>query len=288
MIRIRIIGLTLVAVFAMSAVAVSSASAAKNGPHWLSSSFGGECIEPTAKGIWAFETKAKCEAGTPIISTGNWEKILGAGEKKNITFTSGETRLITASDLIICKKDKGTGEIIGGWPGTDKATITFEECEVTKPFTCKVKNAGGTFGTIVTTVNTELVYTTKKAGEEEKSPLGILFKTTSAKNKLFVELEFSGICAFGPKKVEATGEEHGPGIPGVAGVVCKIVEPAEANKVVHEIECAEKAQQKFFYWEGGVIKEGKAGLKLGSEVAEQVGSAKIELESKKEYAATGK
>ena len=167
--RFRIVGLCLVTVFAMSAVGASAASAAKNGPHWLGSSFGGECIEPTAKGIWEFETKAKCEAGTPIISTGNWEKILGAGEKQNITFTSGVTKLKTASDLIECKKDKGTGEIIGGWPGTDKATITFEECAVTKPFSCEVKNKGGTFKTIVVSVNTELVYTGTKEQEEKKN-----------------------------------------------------------------------------------------------------------------------
>src|ERR1039458_1834346 len=293
MIRIRITGLALVAVFAMSAVAVSAASAAKNGPHWLSSSFGGECIEPTTTKKWEFETKAKCEAGTPIITTGNWEKVLGAVETRKITFTTGVTKLRTASDLIECEKDKGTGEIIGGWPGTDKATITFEKCNVTKPaLGCEVRSVGQEkFGTIVVSVNTELVYTgTKTQAEHEEQPLGILFKSVGAGNKKFVELEFNGLCALeGTKKVvEATGEEHGPGIAGKAGVVCKIVEPAEANKVVHEIECVEKAQQKFFYWEGGVIKEGKAELKLSGEVAEQIGSAKIELESKKEYAATGK
>ena len=31
---------------------------------------------------------------------------------------------------IECKKEKNTGELIGGNPGTDKSTITFEECSV--------------------------------------------------------------------------------------------------------------------------------------------------------------
>lgn len=269
--RLRILGLALVAVFAMSAVAVSSASAAKNGPHWW-------VCEKDATGLFS---NSECSTS----GTGWESKELTTGTRK-ITFTSGETKLKTASDLIVCKKDKGTGEIIGGWPGTDKATITFEECKVTKPFSCEVKNAGGTFGTIITTVNTELVYTgTKTQAEKEEPPLGILFKTTSSANKLFVELEFSGLCAFGAKKVEATGEvtpaaEIPPRITGVAGVVCKIIEP-ESYKFVHEINCVEKEQTKFFFWThpGEVIKEGTAGLELGTEVAEQIGNAKIEAEN---------
>jgi hypothetical protein len=271
MVRIRMIGLALVAVFAMGAVAASSASAAKNGPHWW------VCEKQTGG---KFENSECSKEG----ASKTWEsKELLGGETRKISFTSGVTKLKTAADLIECKKDKGTGEIIGGWPGTDKATITFEECKVVKPaLGCEVRNVGGTFGTIVVSVNTELVYTgTKAQAENEEKPLGILFKSVGAGNKKFVELEFNGLCALaGTKKVvEATGEEHGPGIAGKAGVVCKIVEPAEAYLFVHEIECVEGAQQKFFYWEGGVIKEGKAELKLSGEVAEQVGSAKIEAEN---------
>jgi hypothetical protein len=274
MIRIRMIGLALVAVFAMSAVAaVSSASAApgeKNGPHW-----------------WVCEKSSTGKFSNSECSTSGtgWESFeLLAGQSRKISFTSGVTKLKTGSDLIECATDKGTGEIIGGWPGTDKATITFEKCKVVKPaLGCEVKNAGGTFGTIVVSVNTELVYTgTEKQAKEEKPPLGVLFKTVAAGNKKFVELEFNGLCALaGTKKlVEATGEEHGPGIPGVAGVVCDIVEPAEAYRFVHEINCVEGSKQKeFFYWKSGVITAGVAGLKLGGEVAEQIGSAKIEAEN---------
>jgi len=271
--RLRILGLALVAVFAMSAVAVSSASAAKNGPHWW-------VCEKDATGLFSNSECSKSGTG--------WEsKELLGGETRKISFTSGETKLKTASDLIVCKKDKGTGEIIGGWPGTDKATIIFEECKVTKPTSCEVKSKGEkTFGTITVSVNTELVYTgTKEQEEKEEPPLGILFKTTSSASKAFIELEFSGICAFGPKVVEATGEvtpaaEIPPRITGVAGVVCKIIEP-ESYKFVHEIECPEPAITKFSFWThpGAAIKEGTAGLKLGTEVAEQVGKAKIEAEN---------
>jgi len=269
--RFRIVGLCLVTVFAMSAVGVSSASAAKNGPHWW-------VCEKATPGTFS---NSECSTS----GTG-WESFpLLAGETRPIKFTSGVTKLKTGSDLIECKKDAGTGEIIGGWPGTDKAKIKFTECKVEKPaLGCEVRSVQTPevpFGTIEVSVNTELVYTgTKKQAEEEKPPLGVLFKTTEKGNKHFVQLEFTGLCTLkGTRKfVEATGEEHGPGIVGVAGVVCKIVEP-EAYKFVHEIECPTPAIKTFFYWEGGVLKEGKAELKLEGEVAEQIGNAKIEAEN---------
>jgi hypothetical protein len=263
MMRLRILGLALVAVFAVTAVAASSASAAKNGPHWWG-------CEEVASGKFL---DSECS----MAGAGKWEKKeLLAGEKRAITFTSGETKLVTKAATILCKKDKGTGEIIGGWPGIDKAAIEFEECEV-EGLKCEAKTKGGTKkGVISVNVNTELVYVgTKVQAEEEKPPLGILFKTVAAKNKIFVELEFGGICALDNGPVTATGEEHGPGIPGVAGVVCKAVEPIETYKFTHEINCVKGEQTKFFYWEGGVLKEGKAGLEFHGEVAEQVGKAVI-------------
>ena len=234
------------AMFAMSAVAASSASAAKNGPHWW----------------W-----------------GNKERTLKT-EKLPITFKSGVTKLKVAGLSVECKKDKGTGELIGGWPGTDKATIMFEECTV-ETIGCKAKNKGGVFGTIEVKVNTELVYFTKKAGEEEKPPLGVLFKTTESSNKTFVELEFEGICALDNGPVTATGEatpaaEIPERIAGVAGVVCKIVEPAEKEALTHELECIEKEQTKFWFWKAGALTEGKAGLEFKGKPAEQVGKATIE------------
>jgi hypothetical protein len=274
--RIKIMGLALVAVFAMSAIAASSASAAKTGPHWW------VCEkDPTGK----FENSECNKSGT------GWEsKELAAGETRKITFkNNGNTKLKTASDLIECEKAEQTGtenEIIGGSPGTDKAKIKFTKCTVVKPnLGCEVRSVQTPevpFGTIEVAVNTELVYTgTKKQAEEEKPPLGILFKTTAKGAKTFVELEFNGLCALaGTKKiVEATGEEHGPGTVGKGGVVCKSVEKIEEYKFAHELECVEKEQTKFFYWEGGTLKEGKAGLKLGTEEAEQVGKGTIETEN---------
>ena len=211
-----------------------------------------------------------------------------------ITFkNNGNTRLVTAEDEILCEKAEQTGvtgnEIIGGSPGAGKANIKFTLCTVIKPgLGCEVrsKTTGTPFGTIEINLHTELVYLTKAAGEAEKAPLGVLFKTAAASNKKFVELEFTSLCVFGSKLVEATGEEHGPGIAGVAGLVCEAAEKAEVEKVSHEINCIEKKQQKFFYWGSGVLKEGKAGLKLSGEVAEQIGKGTIEAGGKA-YSARG-
>jgi len=268
MLRAKTLGLALVAVFAMGAVGVLSASAApgeKNGPHWW-------VCKKSEKG--KFSNSECSKEGT------GWEsKELLKGENRPIKFTSGETKLITKAHTIVCKKDNGTGEIIGGWPGTDKAKIKFEECEE-PALKCKVKNEGQkTEGVIEVAVNTELVYFTEKAGNEEKPPLGILFKTIAKGNKTFVKLIFSGLCSLVNGPVTATGEEQGPGIEGVAGVVCKIVEPAEAYKFVHEIECKEKEQENFCFWKAGVLTKGKAGLEFNGEKAEQVGNAKIEAEN---------
>jgi hypothetical protein len=267
--RTRLIGLALMAVFAMSAVAVSSASAAKNGPHWW-------VCEKHAGGLF---TESLCK--TSGAGTFESKELLG-GETRNLKFKSGITKLKTAAALIECKTDKGTGNIKGGWPGTNEGTIEFEGCTAKSGTEeCKVRSKGGTIeGKIIVAVHSELVYTgTKAQAEEEKVPLGILFKTTSATNKIFVELEFIGTpgvkCAELNGPVLATGEEHGPGIAGVAGVVCNIVEKAEEYMLTHEIECPEVAKKTFFYWEGGVIKQGKAGLEFKSLVATQIGNATI-------------
>jgi hypothetical protein len=240
MLRAKTLGIALVAVFAFSAVAVASASASMTGPHWS----------------W-----------NNTVRNSNTEKL-------PITFTGGVTKLKAGGLTIACKSASGSGNLVGGSPGTDNAKIKFEKCEV-EGLGCEAKNKGGAFPNIEVNVNSELVYFTKKAGEEEKPPLGILFKTTEAKKKAFVELEFSGLCALDNGPVNAIGEEEGPGVAGIAGVVCKVVEAAETEKLTHEVECIEKEQTKFWYWKSGVLTEGKAGLEFHSSAAEQIGKGTV-------------
>src|SRR5262249_36875420 len=136
-------------------------------------------------------------------------------------------------------------------------------------------------------VNTELVYQTKAAAEKEEPPLGILFRTRKAKETLFVELELTGLCAIkSPIKVIATGAGEGA-IPGLGGVDCKAENP-ETLAVVKEINCPEPATKEVFNYFGGVLTKYTVGLETNKEKAEQVGTAKIELETKEAWGSTGK
>lgn len=237
---IRTLGLALVAVLALGAV---MASAAMAGPEWQ------------VKGVK-----------------------LASGVKKTITFKNvGNTALKTANDEIVCTSAiQGTApnEIIGGAVGTDKAKIEFKGCTVTKPFSCEVTDkTTKKFGIINVTVNTELGYETSV----KTNPV-LIFGTTSSTNKLFVELEFSGLCAFGAKKVEATGNTLA-NATGVAGVVCKLPNVG-TEEVEHSLDC-EMGKQKEWYNAAGT--KFSAGLLLGSELAEQVGNGKVKLSSEEEY-----
>jgi|GEM_PF-6400606 len=210
----------------------------------------------------------------------------GGGETKPVKFATGEMKFTTKLASVVCKKGEGAGTAIGGTPGTAKATLKFKECEVVT-LKCKVMNKGGTPGTIEFKINAEWVNLTKTGLEEGLLPYGLLVKTTAKGEKTLVSLEYSEACASKNGPVTATGEEHGAGIEGVAAIVCKLGEPEE-SKEVHEITCAEKEQTSFFYGkEAKTANEGKAGIEVFKEKAEQVGKAKIEFESKAKWGVVG-
>jgi len=241
--RLRTLGLALMAVFVMSAVIASAAQA--EGPEYRVAG-----------------------AAAPAAT--------------KITFSGGETKLITKGSTIKCTKVSavaaGPNEIFGGAPGTGTAKLKFESCTVKVGIlTCEVKNTGGTFPNIELQVNDELVYGSKAAAESRTEPLGILFETTSTTNSTFVELQFSGLCSIANNTVTAVGEVRPTGI---AGVACEILPKATEEKKTHEINCKEKEQTAFWTRAGGVVKAGTAGLKFNGEVAEQVGKGTIELTSK--------
>lgn len=203
---------------------------------------------------------------------------LASGAKKTITFkNSGNTSLVTASDEIVCTsavQGSGTSEILGGSVGTGKAKIEFKGCKVTKPFSCEVTDkTTKKFGIINVSVNVELGYETSA-----KTIPVLVFGTTSSTNKLFVELEFSGFCAFGAKKVEATGSTMA-NATGIAGVVCKLPS-AGAEELEHSLKCEAGAQKDFFNAAGTKL---SAGLLLGGEVAEQVGTGIVKLSPEELY-----
>ncbi len=114
--RMRVVGLALVAMLAISAVAAASASATVTGPIW--------------------------EVGGAKLGTGVEEALTGkassAYELKGKAFGFIEV-------AITCKKAANSGSIIGGEPGTDATTIEYTECSSslctpTEPIVTKAKS----------------------------------------------------------------------------------------------------------------------------------------------------
>jgi hypothetical protein len=97
--RMKIVGLALLAVFAISAVASASASAACTKYCWL--------------------------VGGKALAEGKEEALTGAASS-SYTLTGKAFGFIEVA--ITCKSAATTGKIIGGEPGKDEATIKYTEC----------------------------------------------------------------------------------------------------------------------------------------------------------------
>jgi hypothetical protein len=120
MIRVKMLGLVLVAVFAISALAASAASAA-GGPDW-----------------WVKKSTLLPEK----LAAGNSAGIESTGVPVEFKL---KTTIKGVTGTIKCKVLKVTaGELIGGVPGTDKNTNEFTECKG-EGFAalCEVKSATG-------------------------------------------------------------------------------------------------------------------------------------------------
>jgi hypothetical protein len=176
-----------------------------------------------------------------------------------------------------CRRASRRGSAIcsdaGRHPHFARPTLErYHECAL-EP-SCAMMSAEGTPGTIEEKVNAELVYVgTKEQAEKAESPVGLVFKTKTSKDRTYVELESCNHVAFtGP--VTATGEEHGPGIQGVAGAVADIT--SGSPKFIQELAWTSPRITQFFYWEGGVVKAGHAGLEFYKGAYEQVGYAKVD------------
>jgi len=223
--------LSMLAVFAFSAVAATGAQA---GPPWW--------IVKCHK-ITSTTEKGRFENSECIKEGGlkEWDRRLLAGETRKITSKKALApafKLIakegTTTVTIECKAFKNTGEIIGGWPGTDLTTITFEECSV-EPKTvaqCGASNVEGKPGVIVVeNVKTALNWDgwTGQRTEADEA----FFPATE--NNLFVKFTLSGtecgvlqgttvkVEAIGSEVKELGGKAFGPRKCGVIGAVGRIV-----------------------------------------------------------------
>ncbi|HEY2719991.1 MAG TPA: hypothetical protein VGI52_10185 [Solirubrobacteraceae bacterium] len=138
---IRTIGLCLIAVFAIGAVAAASASAAES-PTFKS------CGKATKVGktYIGHYTSKECTAASKVETGGKYE--LKEVEGVPVTVKSKATNLTLKGKVVKCKKDKGTGEIAGG--EVVFLTFTFEGCAVNGNKKEPCTTTGHAPGTIVT------------------------------------------------------------------------------------------------------------------------------------------
>ena len=161
-----------------------------------------------------------------------------------------EMKLSAGGTNIVCKKLKlkAGAVLLGGEPGKDNESIVYEGCEVeTKP-NCKVRNVGGTNGTIETNpLTSTLVYSSKEAEEKEnQAATWTLFKPTTG--EIFVELFLEGEecpSALREKALPVKGEVLGENIKG------------NEHLVTQELNFPTTALEKYWLQVGGVAKEEK-------------------------------
>jgi hypothetical protein len=269
MIRVRTLGLALVAVFAMGAVAASSASAAStNNPQWR------YCHNVGAgKGLF---TNASCTTS----GTGEFElATLGAGESKEITAVqNGVQKLNVGGEFgatIECSKLKvaAGAKILGSTApaaGTDEEVIVYEECKVVGKPLCKINGEESGKAKIKTELlKSTLVFETKAAAEAEKPPTLTLFEPKTAAN--FVVLKLTGTCPPGGETFEIKGQVAVKDLPATG----------EPHLETNELEAPAVAIKEYFINKGGVTeKKAVTPLKFGLFSATYEGKARITLVSK--------
>jgi len=143
--RLRVLLMSLLAAFAVGALASASASAA---PFWEVCEVG-PTTEPPAK----FDNH-RCNTQVKPLSEREWEwKKLEAGKSYAVKSKGGAQKLIlnTSPQIIItCTAVKDKGNIKGGAPGTDEVTeLEYTGCTINIVGCAVVKTAGAPNGTIV-------------------------------------------------------------------------------------------------------------------------------------------
>lgn len=255
--RVKHLLLAVLAVCALGAAAAGAAQAA-GGPEWI-----------TANGVLPKTTTSKNVSSVFKLKT--------------------TIALLT----IECKKETDTGELIGGNPGTDTSTVTFEECAVAGKTvtTCGAATAGKGAGIVGPfKVKTLLGYPKGKAPNKEEA-YDQFFPTPSKTE--FTSFELTGTACGSLKedkvKVVATGTE----VPVTTGPKCGVI--AKVGKIVAGafvgtksgetataggLDFPEPAITEEEVWNGTAFEVVKCGLKAetssGNATAEEVGVALVE------------
>jgi hypothetical protein len=219
MTRIRLIMLSLLAVFAMSAVASSVASAGTEIPEFIPAGGVTGFVCEQKPGLGNYSTQAECEKHPGKQTTGGtWHRIFHV----TFTSTSGVSKFYAGSNVITCKKDKDVGGISSAttvW----NVVVTFEECTATNTKTKTECEVNG--GTITTNALTGKLGELEAASDPEphgEPQAGIDF-TSEETGKPFVTL--TGSC-LEPTETAVKGS-----------VICEVT-PQNVSQTTGEIVCA--------------------------------------------------
>jgi hypothetical protein len=121
--RMKIVGLCLIAVFAMSAVVSGSASAAA--PEF------GQCLKKAKKSLPGY-ADSKCTKEALELAKGSYEWIPGVKAGQNTFTTKGgaATLLTVKGETVTCTSEFSTGEyVVGGNNKEEKTTVGFAGCK---------------------------------------------------------------------------------------------------------------------------------------------------------------
>jgi hypothetical protein len=134
--RIRIVGLCLVAVFAMSALAATAAQAGEYG----------KCVKQAKPYKGGFNDK-NCQETNPGHE-GKYEWVPGISPAVPFTGKTKAAELVGAAGTIACKKSEAAGTVEG--TKTNHEVVTFEGCEFKGAVTGECHSAGKPVGVIET------------------------------------------------------------------------------------------------------------------------------------------
>jgi hypothetical protein len=238
--RMKLVGLMITAVMALSAFVVAPAMAAgTNNPVWN-------------------------VAGSR----------LALGSSAKLTAVQNGNQVLKAPGVeIVCTALSASGELLGSGaegPGTNTETLTYKSCTVTGHSSCVAKSPGASNGEIKTNLlNSKLAWAEKESAEKElANENGTVTVFTPASGTTFVEIELTplGSCGFTPTDTTVKGSV----------VATNVQKTATEEKETNEISSTGAA--KYFVNPGA--KEEKAGLTAFGLEASYKGKDKITLTSK--------
>lgn len=168
-------------------------------------------------------------------------------EKEALT-SEGGSYTLTGTTNIECESVKGTGEIIGGNPGRDLSTLTFEKCHVHNKINCLAASAGFE-DSIRSEAKSVLVYPHEKA-ETEAEALDAFTPVPSGSGtseNLFVEFtlkNFPGTneCFINNLKVDVKATGTFIGDPSQISKQCGLL--AQAGKLSESVFSITKALEE--------------------------------------------